>query len=82
LLPSGEQENMKLGSLGSFPTMLTMKETNDEVKELINTMPPKEITELCQHAVEKASILDIKLQGINRLANGIRIRYAIEEQVE
>jgi hypothetical protein len=65
-----------------YEVTLTMKETNDEVKELINTMPPKEITERCQHAIEKASISDIKLQGINRLANGIRIRCATEEQAE
>ena len=63
-----------------YEVTLTMKETNDEVKELINTMPPKEITERCQHAVEKASISGIKLQGINKLANGIRVRCATEEQ--
>ena len=45
-------------------------------------MPPKEITERCQHAIEKTSISDIKLQGINRLANGIRVRCATEEQAE
>jgi len=65
-----------------YEVTLTMKETTDEVKELINTMPPKEITERCQRAIENASISDIKLQGINRLANGIRIRCATEEQAE
>ena len=65
-----------------YEVTLTTKETNDEIKELINTMPPKEITERCQHAIEKASISNIKLQGINRLANGIRIRCETEEQAE
>jgi hypothetical protein len=51
---------------------LTVKKTNDEIKELINTMTPKEITEWYQHAVEKASVLDIKLQGINKFINGIK----------
>ena len=34
-------------------------------------MPQKEITERCQQAVEKASIHDVKLRGINKLANSI-----------
>ena len=62
--------------------MLITKKTNDEVKELINTMPPKEITERCQHAVEKASISSIKLQGINKLVNGIHVRCATEDQAK
>ena len=45
-------------------------------------MAPKEITERCQQAVEKAAIPGIKLQGINKLANGIRVRCATEEQVD
>jgi hypothetical protein len=57
-----------------------MKETNDEEKELINTMPPKEITKRCQYAVEKTFILGIKLQGINKLVNGICVRCSTEEQ--
>ena len=65
-----------------YEVTLTMKETNDEAKEVINTMPPKEITKRCQHAIEKASISDIKLQGINRLVNDIHIRCATEEQAE
>lgn len=40
-----------------------VKETSDEVKELINTIPPKEITERCRQIVEKASNSGIKLQG-------------------
>ena len=45
-------------------------------------MPPKEIIERCQHAIEKASILNIKLQGINRLTNDIHIQCTTEEQAE
>ena len=50
------------------------------MKELINTMPPKEFTERCQHAVEKASIPGIKLQRINKIVIGIRARCETEEQ--
>ena len=39
-----------------YEVTLTMKETNDEVKELINTMPPKEITERCQHAIQSTEM--------------------------
>ena len=63
-----------------YEVTLTTKETNDEVKQQINTMAPKEITERCQQAVEKASIPGIKLQGINKLVSGIRVRCATEEQ--
>jgi hypothetical protein len=45
-------------------------------------MPPKEITERCQQAVEKASIPGVKLQGINKLAEGIRVRCTTEEQAK
>ena len=45
-------------------------------------MSPKEITERCQHTIEKTSISDIKLQEINRFSNDICIRYATEEQAE
>ena len=64
-----------------YEVTLTMKETNDTVKELINTMPPKEITERCQQK-EKASIPGIKLQRINKLVNGIRVRCATEDQAK
>lgn len=43
-------------------------------------MAPKEITERCQQAVEKANIPGIKLQGINKIVNGIRVRCATEKQ--
>jgi len=46
------------------------------------TMPAKEITERCQQAVEKASIPGITLQGINKLAGGIRVRCMTEEQAK
>jgi hypothetical protein len=65
-----------------YEVTLTTKQTTNEIKELINTMPPKEITERCQQAVEKASISGIKLQGINKLAEGIRVRCTTEEQAE
>ena len=77
-----QQHDILRQEQAKYEVILTTKETNDEVKEIINTMSPKEITERCQHAIEKASISDIKLQGINRLANGIRIRCATEEQAE
>src|SRR5438045_9455230 len=38
--------------------------------------------ERCQWAVEKASIPSVKLQGINKLANGIRGRCTTEEQAK
>jgi len=63
-----------------YEVTLTMKDTTDEVKELINTMPANQVTERCQQAVEKASIPSVKLQGINKLVNGIRVRCATEEQ--
>lgn len=44
-------------------------------------MPPKEITEWCQQAIDKASVPDVKLQGINKPVNGIRVRYTTEEQI-
>ena len=56
-----------------YEVTLTMKEISDKVKEVINTMPPKEITERCQQVVEKASISDIKVQEINKLANDIHV---------
>jgi hypothetical protein len=43
-------------------------------------MSPKEITERCQEAIEAASISDFKLQGINRVNNGIRVRCETENQ--
>ena len=42
-------------------------------------MLSKEIIERCQHAIEKASISNIKLQEINKLTNDIRIQCIIEE---
>jgi hypothetical protein len=51
-----------------------------EVKEQINAMAPKEITERCQQAIENASILSIKLQGVNKLARGIHVCCVTEEQ--
>ena len=65
-----------------YEVTLTTKQTTEEVKELIIAMPPKEITERCQWGVEKASIPGVKLQGINKLANGIRVRCTTEEHVE
>ena len=63
-----------------YEVTLTTKQTTDKVKEQITTMAPKEITERCQQAVEKASIPGVKLQGINKIVNGIRVRCATEEQ--
>ena len=45
-------------------------------------MAPKEVTARCQQAIDKASIHDIKLQGINKLINGIRVRCETEEQAK
>src|SRR5437762_8327490 len=45
-------------------------------------MHPKEITERCHQAVEKASITGVKLQGINKLFNGVRVCCATEEQAD
>jgi hypothetical protein len=42
-----------------------MKETSDKVKELINTMTPKEVTARCQQAIDKASIHDVSALKIN-----------------
>src|SRR5437762_3332779 len=58
-----------------YEVTLTMKETSDEIKELINIMPP--VTERCQHAVEKASIPGIKLQGIKKLSTASA--YAVKQ---
>jgi len=63
-----------------YEVTLTTKQATDEIKEQIMAMTPKEITERCQQAIEKASIPGIKLQGINKLACGIRARCATEEQ--
>ena len=52
----------KITSRGPPARTLTTKEASYEVKQLINTIASKEITERCQHAVEKASISGIKLQ--------------------
>ena len=42
-------------------------------------LTPKEITERCQQAIEKASIPGIKLQGINKLSVGFApVRTALE----
>jgi hypothetical protein len=65
-----------------YEITLTMKETSDNVKELINTMAPKEITARCQQAIDKGSIQDVKLQGINKLTNGIRVRCETEEEAK
>jgi hypothetical protein len=65
-----------------YEVMLTKKETSDEVKELINTMTPIEVTIRCQQAIDKISIHYVKLQGIHKLINGIRVRCETEEQAK
>ena len=65
-----------------YEVTLTIKEINDETKELINIMSPKEIIKRCQHVMKKTSIFNIKLQEINRLTNDIHIQCTTEEQVE
>ena len=62
--------------------MLTIKEISDEVKELINTMSPKEIIEWCQYAVKKASISGTKLHGINKLVKDMYVHCATEDQAK
>ena len=59
--PQRKQRDTLRQEQAKYEVTLTTKETSDEVKQLINTMPPKEITERCQYAVEKASIIGIKL---------------------
>lgn len=77
-----QQHNVYRQERAKYEVTLTTRQTTDEVKELINTMPPKEITERCQQAVEKASIPGVKLQGINKLTNGIRVHCRTEKQAE
>ena len=74
-----QQHDILRQEQAKYEVTLTTKETNDETKELINTMPPKEITERCQHVIEKASIFNIKLQEINRFTNDIHIQCITKE---
>ena len=62
-----------------YEITLTIKKTNDEIKELINIMPSKEIIKRCQHVIEKTFISNIKLQEINKFINDIRIQCTIKE---
>ena len=45
-------------------------------------MTSKEITQRCHHAIEKAAIPDVKLKGISKLVNGIRIKCSTEDQAK
>ena len=63
-----------------YEVKLTMKETSDEVKESINTMHPKEITEYVNMQSKMRLYLAWKLQGVNKFVNGVRVRCATEEQ--
>jgi hypothetical protein len=46
-------------------------------------MSPKDITQRCQSTIDAAGgLADIKLQGINKLINGIRVQCTTEEQAK
>ena len=66
-----------------YEVTLTTKGASDEAKKSIMAMSPRDITQQCQSTIDAAGGLsDIKLQGINKLVNGIRVQCATEDQAK
>ena len=66
-----------------YEVTLTTKGASDEAKKSIMAMSPRDITQRCQSTIDSAGGLsDIKLQGINKLVNGIRVQCATEDQAK
>lgn len=73
-----------------YEVTLTMKEMNNAMRKSIMAMTPQKITERCQLAIDSPDLqlngtmmsptVKPKIQGIVKLANGIRIKCKTEEE--
>ena len=57
------------------PYEITLTTTNSETKEiLICNMHARKITEQCQSIIDKDVMTKLKINGINKITNGIRVQ--------
>ena len=56
------------------PYEITLTTTNSETKEILISMHARKITEQCQSIIDKDVTTKLKINGINKITNGIRVQ--------
>src|SRR5437762_2731250 len=63
------------------PYEITLMTTNSETKEILISMHAHKITKQCQSIIDKEVATKLKINGINKITNGIRVQCKSPEDV-
>jgi len=56
------------------PYQVPLTTTNNELKKTLTDMNAREIIKFCQHFIDTVTTEKLKLNGINKITNGIRLQ--------